>query len=155
MAKAAGRILKGNNVKLGDRFQLDTSEVAPTPTKGKDVASATPQVSIVENQPEFVVMEVTCSCGTKTYVRCEYAAAEYPAEGSQMSVDAQQHTGPDDTQNGASGNPDQEPDQKTEDSQMSVDAQQHTGPDDAQNGASGKPDQEPDQKIIGENENEN
>ncbi len=98
MAKAAGHILKRSNVKLEGRFHLDAGEIAPGPAKGKDGASATPQVNIVENQPEFAVIEITCSCGTKTYVRCEYAAAKSPAEGSQ-------------TQNGASENPDQESDQ--------------------------------------------
>ena len=139
MAKAAGHILKRSNVKLEGRFHLDAGEIAPGSAKRKDAASATPQVSIVENQPEFAVIEVTCSCGTKTYVRCEYAAAESPAEGSQM-------------QNGAPEDLDQESDQKIEGSQMSVDAV----PDDAQNGASEDLNQEPDQtKIIGENENEN
>ncbi|MBA7687909.1 hypothetical protein ES703_96383 [subsurface metagenome] len=98
MAKAAGHILKRNNVKLGDRFQLDTGEVVPGSAKGKDVVSATPQVSIVENQPEFAVIEITCSCGTKTYVRCEYTAAKSPAEDPQ-------------TQNGAPENLNQESDQ--------------------------------------------
>ncbi|MHC4460071.1 MAG: hypothetical protein ACYS6W_14065 [Planctomycetota bacterium] len=107
MAKAAGHILKRSNVKLEGRFHLDTGEVASAPTKEKNVASAAPQVGIVENQPEFAVMEVTCSCGTKTYVRCEYAAAKSPAEGSQMSVGA----APDDAQNRASGDLNQELDQ--------------------------------------------
>jgi len=131
----AKHILKGNNVKLEGRFHLDAGEVAPGLAKEKNGASAAPQVSIVENQPEFAVMEVTCSCGTKTYIRCEYAAAE----GSQTSVDA----APDDAQNGAPVVPDQESDQKTEGSQM-------------QNGASEDLNQKPDEtKIIGENENAN
>jgi len=105
-------------------------------------------VNIVENQPEFAVIEITCSCGTKTYIRCEYAAAESLAEGPQTSVDA----APDDAQNGAPVDPDQESDQKIEGSQTSVDA----APDDAQNGASKDLNQEPDEtKIIGENENAN
>ena len=107
MAKAAGHILKGSSVKLEDPFQLDAGEIAPGSAKGKNGASAIPQVNIVENQPEFAVIEVTCSCGTKTYIRCEYAAAEPLAEGSQTSVDA----APDDAQNAATGNLDQEPDQ--------------------------------------------
>ena len=139
MAKAAGHILKGSNVKLEGPFHLNTEEVAPGSAKGKDVASATPQVSIVENQPEFAVIEITCSCGTKTYVRCEYAAAESPAEGPQM-------------QNGASEDLDQKSDQKIEGPQMPADAV----PDDAQNGASEDLNQKPDQtKITGENENAN
>jgi hypothetical protein len=130
----AKHILKGNNVKLEGRFHLDTGEV-PGPVKEKEEASATPQVSIVENQPEFAVIEITCSCGTKSYVRCEYTADKPPAEDSQMPADA----APDDAQNGASEDLNQEPEQKIEDSQMSVDAT----PSDTQNGASEDLNQKP------------
>jgi len=35
-------------------------------------------VRIVESQPEFAVIEITCSCGTGIYLRCEYAGAKAP-----------------------------------------------------------------------------
>ena len=98
MKKTAGRILKSNDVKLEGRFHLDVGHIAPSRTKGKNVALATPQVRIVESHPEFGVIEITCSCGTKTYLRCEYAGAESPTEAPQ-------------TQNSGSGGPDQETNQ--------------------------------------------
>jgi hypothetical protein len=72
MVKATGHILKSNDIELQGRFHLDVGQVTPTPAKGKNAALATPQVRIVESQPEFAVMKITCSCGTKTYIRCEY-----------------------------------------------------------------------------------
>ena len=76
MQKATGRILKGCDIELQGRFHLDVGQIIPIPAKGKNVALATPQVRIVENQPEFTAIEITCSCGTKTYVRCEYTDAQ-------------------------------------------------------------------------------
>jgi len=34
-------------------------------------ASGAEQVRIVERHDEYAVLEVTCSCGSKLYVRCE------------------------------------------------------------------------------------
>lgn len=73
MAKAAGHILKGDDVKLKGRFRLQSS---PGPQRVEDTSSPAPQVHIVQSQPEFAVIEVTCSCGTKTSLRCEYAKAQ-------------------------------------------------------------------------------
>jgi hypothetical protein len=55
-----------------------------------------PQARIVENHPKFADIEITCSCGTKTYVRCEY-------------IDTQTTEEPR-TQNGQADVPDQTPD---------------------------------------------
>ena len=85
MAKTARRILKGDNVRLGGQFHLDVAqaEAAKGVPKQQDPASAAPQVRIVENHPEFAVIEVICSCGAGTYLRCEYAGTGTPAEDSQ------------------------------------------------------------------------
>ena len=78
MGKAAGRILKGSDVKLEGRFTLDIVQPEPGQTKQPGTALVEPQVRIVENQPEFAVIEITCSCGTGMYLRCEYAGAKAP-----------------------------------------------------------------------------
>lgn len=95
MPKAAGHILKGDDVKLEGKFHLDVAQ-AQSPTGGpkeKSAALATPQARIAENHPEFAVIEITCCCGKKTHLKCEYAGAQAP-EGSE-------------TQNGRSGVTDQ------------------------------------------------
>ena len=95
-----GRILKADHVELEGRFHLDVAQPQPGQTKAKSATLATPQVCIVENQPEFAVIEITCSCGTKTHLRCEYADAKPSAE-------------PAPSQNNVNGTqkPDQVPDQ--------------------------------------------
>ncbi len=66
-------ILKENDVKLEGRFLLSAEQPVPKLKNQKAVASAVPQAHIVENTPEFAVIEVTCRCGTKARIRCEYA----------------------------------------------------------------------------------
>lgn len=87
MEKPTGRILKGNTVKLEGRFRFDAAVSADTKrtnqvsTNERNVTSAPAQVRIMENQPEFVVMEVTCGCGAKTRIRCEYTDAQSDDQG--------------------------------------------------------------------------
>lgn len=73
MAKATGHILKSKDVKLEGKFRLDVGQTGPKPVREKVTASTTPQVSVVENQSEFAVIEIVCLCGSRTYIRCEYA----------------------------------------------------------------------------------
>jgi len=97
MGKAVGRIIRGDDAKLEGRYHLDVGHVGLA--KRKNVASATPQAHIVENHPEFAVIEMACCCGTKTHLKCEYANAESSA-GEQQT----QNPNPSEV-------PDQEPDQ--------------------------------------------
>ncbi len=84
MPKTAGHILKSDEVKLEGQFRLDVAQVQSQTGGPKEQSPAlnAPQVRIVENHPEFAVIEVICSCGTGTYLRCEYGGAQAP-EGSQ------------------------------------------------------------------------
>ena len=82
MAKAAGHILKGDDVKIEGQFHLDVG-LGQSPTGGQKVPSpalSAPKARVVESHPEYAVVEVTCSCGTKTNLRCEYAAPMAPGE---------------------------------------------------------------------------
>lgn len=74
-----GHILKSKDVRLEGRFSLDASQTVTDSKNKTNTASTAPQVRIVENHPEFAVIEITCSCGAKTHVRCEYTGAK-PAE---------------------------------------------------------------------------
>ena len=84
MQKAAGRILKSDQVRLEGRLQLDVPHIQPNPTKGTTAASVTQQARMVENHPEFAVIEMICSCGRRTYLRCEYADGESPLEAAKV-----------------------------------------------------------------------
>jgi hypothetical protein len=67
------RILKADNVKLEGRFRLGSDRSGPVLSKQRNMGSGIPQVRIVEKSTEFAVIEIICSCGTRTSLRCEYA----------------------------------------------------------------------------------
>jgi hypothetical protein len=80
MIRTAGRIIKSDNVKLEGQFHLDVEKGGLDLPKQQVAASSAPQVRILENHPQYAVIEVTCSCGSKISLKCEYAgaAAEAP-----------------------------------------------------------------------------
>ncbi|MHC4622275.1 MAG: hypothetical protein ACYS4W_00055 [Planctomycetota bacterium] len=80
MEKEAVRILKGQNVKLEGRLQLEVPHAGARLMKRKGESSE-PGARIVDNQPEFATIEITCSCGTKMDLRCEYVPAEASVAG--------------------------------------------------------------------------
>ncbi|MHC4122675.1 MAG: hypothetical protein ACYSSI_03805 [Planctomycetota bacterium] len=81
MENAARRILKSDNVRLEGQFHLDSSQGNPGLANRKNVTSTPAQVRIMENHPEFAVIEVTCGCGVKTHIRCEYTEAQSTEKG--------------------------------------------------------------------------
>ena len=68
MKSTTGNVLRADHVKLEGQLQLDLL----TPN-AQNTASAAPKARILENQPEFAIIEITCPCGTKTNLRCQYA----------------------------------------------------------------------------------
>ncbi len=82
MPKTAGHILKSDEVKLEGQFRLDVAQVQSQTggPKEQSPALADPQVRIVENHPEFADIEITCSCGIKTHLKCEYAGTQVTEE---------------------------------------------------------------------------
>ena len=85
MAKAPKRILKSDNVKLEGTFRLNVDQGVPASTNQKNTTLSSAQVRIVENHPEFAVLEVTCACGTKTHIRCDYNNAQFTEQGLEQN----------------------------------------------------------------------
>ncbi|UCC99975.1 MAG: hypothetical protein JSW66_08850 [Phycisphaerales bacterium] len=80
MIKTSGRILKSKDVELEGQYRLDAApakgpETGPLPTQTTPVSK---QARILENHPEYAVVEVTCSCGARMVLRCEYAGEQMP-----------------------------------------------------------------------------
>jgi hypothetical protein len=75
MDETPGHVLKSNDVKVEGHFRLDADIAVSAQAKSGNAMLAQPQVLVVENHPEFAVMEVTCRCGDKIHIRCEYAPA--------------------------------------------------------------------------------
>jgi hypothetical protein len=75
MIKTAGRILKSNDVTLEGQFHLEVTNNGSQVPKAQAAASSEPQVRVLENHPQYAVIEVTCGCGRKMSLKCEYATA--------------------------------------------------------------------------------
>jgi hypothetical protein len=80
MITTSGRILKSEHVQLEGQYRLDVSQAGLSkagvlPAGGEGVAK---QARIVESHPQYAIIEVTCSCGGKTLLRCEYAGEQAP-----------------------------------------------------------------------------
>jgi hypothetical protein len=71
MTPSTNRILKSGEVDVVGRFSLELGN-APPPGQNKIPHAGIAKVRILENQNEYAVMEVTCSCGRKTVIRCDY-----------------------------------------------------------------------------------
>ena len=76
MEKTAGCVLKADNVKMQGQFRLDIGQPVSRPAPVSRPVTAAPQACIVEKGEDFAVMEITCGCGTKMQVRCEYGDAK-------------------------------------------------------------------------------
>jgi hypothetical protein len=89
MVGTSGRILRSEDVILEGQCLLDAgrTEIAGAEPQPKSTVSAPARVCILENHPEYAVFEVTCACGTKMCLRCEYASSQMP-NNSQMRDDA-------------------------------------------------------------------
>jgi len=86
MGKTQGRILKSKDVILQGRIQLDMAHTSHKAAKSQNSAQTAPQVRIVEKHSEFAVIEIICSCGTKTHIKCEYTEIEQPVTGEQTAT---------------------------------------------------------------------
>jgi hypothetical protein len=76
MQKRTGQVLKSDQVELGGKFQLNQGQTQVSKARPNNPVSAAPQVRILENNPEYAVIGVTCCCGTEFSIRCDYADAQ-------------------------------------------------------------------------------
>ena len=87
MRKTAGRILKSGDVILEGQFLLEVPQAVSGLPKQQGAAGAAPQVRILENHPEYAVIEVICSCGTGMCLRCEYDGAQAPEDSQTQNAE--------------------------------------------------------------------
>ena len=72
MLKTGVNILKSSDVKVEGEFRLEIDPPTEQPPRLPDQAGASPQVRIVENHPEYALIEFTCACGNKSHIKCQY-----------------------------------------------------------------------------------
>ncbi len=68
-------VLKAAEVTLDDPVQLSIDPTTATDCNGSRSVPAGTRVRVTQSHPDYAMIEVTCSCGRMTYVRCDYAAA--------------------------------------------------------------------------------
>ena len=78
MLGTLGRILKSKDVILDGQYHLDIKkiEVAGVKPQEEKKPSVPVRVRILENHSEYAVLEVTCVCGTRVCLRCDYGSAQ-------------------------------------------------------------------------------
>jgi len=72
MQNTEPNILKSNEVKVEGQFYLDAGSTGAPPQQQANAAVAASQVRILENHPEYALLELTCTCGNKSHIRCQY-----------------------------------------------------------------------------------
>jgi hypothetical protein len=75
MDEKTQRVIKADNVKIDGQVLLGLNSATGSP---KSAAASSPDLNapgafIVEKNPQFMIVEITCTCGKKTYLRCEFA----------------------------------------------------------------------------------
>ncbi len=72
MVQPTNRILKSDDVEVEGRLHLDLGTSVASAQNSRNATVGITKVRILENKNEYAVMEVTCSCGRKTTIRCDY-----------------------------------------------------------------------------------
>ena len=62
-------IIRRAEVQLEDPYVLDLTKVRCEEGSPEE---ASDRVRVVESDPQYTLVEVTCGCGQKTYVRCDH-----------------------------------------------------------------------------------
>jgi hypothetical protein len=72
MEQVAQRVIKADDVNLNGQVSLGlNAAAAPKGSPPTDRTGA--GAFIVEKNSQFMVVEITCSCGKKTYLKCDFA----------------------------------------------------------------------------------
>lgn len=72
MLKTGVNIIKSSDVKVEGQFRLEIDQPNGQAPRPQNQDGATPQVRIVENHPEYALIELTCTCGNKSQIKCQY-----------------------------------------------------------------------------------
>jgi hypothetical protein len=73
MMQTTNRVLKSDEVEIDGRCHLDIGHSVSSAQPGKNNSSVAARARIFDNNNEYAMIELICSCGKKTLVRCEYS----------------------------------------------------------------------------------
>jgi len=76
--EGSANIIKSNRVKLQGSCRVDIGQAGSAQTranKPKGEPAAVSTARLLEKHQEYAVIELVCSCGQKSRIRCDYAQA--------------------------------------------------------------------------------
>ncbi|MCF7972272.1 MAG: hypothetical protein K9N55_00495 [Phycisphaerae bacterium] len=73
--KAAIRVLKADEVEVSGTYSLATGLSTRPGQQDTTEVLGTPQARIMEQHPQYAVLEITCACGHTMQVKCDYSQA--------------------------------------------------------------------------------
>jgi hypothetical protein len=76
MTQTTGRILKGNQVNIEGKCRLGLSQANHNSAQNMNTMVNSPQARIIENNEEYVVIQVPCSCGKQITIRGKYVGSQ-------------------------------------------------------------------------------
>jgi hypothetical protein len=100
MMQTTNRILKSDDVEVVEgQCHLDLGHPVSSAQHSKNAVTGTAKARILDNNNEYAVIELICSCGRKTIVRCEYGDASAKGETSPRGGSAARNAQPTGTAN--------------------------------------------------------
>jgi len=73
MSNSTAKVIRCDETVTDDPFHFQIGHCGAPSQPNQALSAVTPQVRVAENVGEYVVLEIVCSCGMKSYVKCEYA----------------------------------------------------------------------------------
>ena len=72
MMQTMNRVLKSDEVEIDGKCHLEISRSASSVQSVKSNNGVPAKARMLDNTNEYALIELICSCGKKTLVRCEY-----------------------------------------------------------------------------------
>jgi hypothetical protein len=72
MMQTMNRVLKSDEVEIDGRCHLEIGRSSSPAQPGKNNSGAAAKAKMLDNTNEYALIELICSCGKKTLVRCDY-----------------------------------------------------------------------------------
>jgi hypothetical protein len=63
----------GGSVRVGPRIGHAPVRTNPSSRACPTTAGAPQQARIIESNADYAIIEITCACGTKSHIQCNYA----------------------------------------------------------------------------------
>ncbi len=73
--KSAIHILKAHEVEVSGFYSMATGKASCPAAPDAPGVEGAPQAKIIEQHPQYAILEVTCACGQSLQVKCDYSQA--------------------------------------------------------------------------------